>query len=140
VLVLIIAAFGWMHTSTLMRTATMREKARDYVAAARLQGAGPVRILLHHILPNTIAILVTLIPFEIAGIIISLAALDFLGFGLPPELPSWGRLLHEGTESFNYPWIVSAAFGAMVTTLILVTFVGEAIREAFDPKKFTVYR
>jgi microcin C transport system permease protein len=140
ILVSIIAIFGWMSTATLLRTATMREKARDYTAAARLLGASPARILFHHILPNTLAILVTLAPFEVAAIITSLAALDFLGFGLPPEVPSWGRLLHEGTESFNYPWIVSAAFLAMVGTLILVTFVGEAIREAFDPKKFTVYR
>lgn len=140
ILVGIIAAFGWMGTATYLRTATYREKARDYVASARLLGASTGRILFKHILPNTIAILVTLAPFEIAGVITSLAALDFLGFGLPPEVPSWGRLLHEGTESFNYPWIVSAAFSAMVGTLILVTFVGEAVREAFDPKKFTIYR
>jgi microcin C transport system permease protein len=140
ILVCIIALFSWMGTSYLLRTATMREKARDYSAAAKLLGASPWRVLFRHILPNTIAILVTLAPFEVAGVITSLAALDFLGFGLPPEVPSWGRLLHEGTESFNYPWIVSAAFVAMVGTLILVTFVGEAVREAFDPKKFTVYR
>jgi microcin C transport system permease protein len=137
ILVCVLALFGWMGTATLLRTAVMREKARDYVAAARLLGASPARALFKHILPNTIAILVTLAPFEVAGIITSLAALDFLGFGLPP---SWGRLLHEGTENFNYPWIVLAAFSAMVSTLILVTFVGEAVREAFDPKKFTVYR
>ena len=140
ILVGIIAAFGWMGTATYLRTATYREKARDYVASARLLGASTGRVLFKHILPNTVAILVTLAPFEIAGIITSLAALDFLGFGLPPEVPSWGRLLHEGTESFNYPWIVSSAFAAMVGTLILVTFVGEAVREAFDPKKFTTYR
>jgi microcin C transport system permease protein len=110
------------------------------VASARLLGAGPWRILWQHILPNSIAVLVTLAPFEVAGIITSLAALDYLGFGLPPEEPSWGRLLHEGTEDFNYPWIVSSAFVAMTTVLVLVTFVGEAVREAFDPKKWTVYR
>jgi microcin C transport system permease protein len=109
------------------------------VAAARLQGASTARIIFRHVLPNVIAILVTLAPFEIAGIITSLAALDFLGFGLPPDEPSWGRLLHEGTENFNYPWIVSSAFAAMVAVLVLVTFVGEAVREAFDPKKFTTY-
>jgi microcin C transport system permease protein len=92
-----------------------------------------------HIVPNTISVLVTQIPFKVAGIITALASLDFLGFGLPPEDPSWGRLLHEGTENFNYPWIVSSAFFAMVSVLVLITFVGEAIREAFDPKKFTTY-
>jgi nucleoside-triphosphatase THEP1 len=70
----------------------------------------------------------------------ALAALDFLGFGLPPDEPSWGRLLHEGVDNFSYPWIVSSAFAAMASVLVLVTFVGEAVREAFDPKKFTIYQ
>ena len=140
VLVGIIALFSWMGTTTYIRTSAYREKARDYVAAARLSGASTSRVIFKHILPNSIAILVTLAPFEIALIINSLAALDFLGFGLPPEEPSWGRLLREGTENFGYPWIVSSAFFALVIVLVLVTFVGEAIREAFDPKKFTTYQ
>ena len=138
-LVGIIAVFGWMGTTIYLRTAAYRERSRDYVASARLLGAGTGRIIFKHILPNCIAILVTLAPFEVAAIINSLAALDFLGFGLPPEDPSWGRLLREGTEDFNYPWIVSSAFAALTTVLVLVTFVGEAVREAFDPKKFTTY-
>jgi microcin C transport system permease protein len=139
-LVVIISLFSWMGTTIYIRTAAMKEKARDYVASARLLGAGTGRIIFKHILPNSIAILVTLAPFEVSAIITSLAALDYLGFGLPPEEPSWGRLLHEGTEDFNYPWIVSSAFVAMTSVLVLVTFVGEAVREAFDPKKFTTYR
>ncbi|OYW77469.1 MAG: hypothetical protein B7Z37_04320 [Verrucomicrobia bacterium 12-59-8] len=139
-LVAIIALFSWMGTTIYIRTAVLREKARDYVASARLLGTGTARIIFKHILPNSIAILVTLAPFEVAAIISSLAALDYLGFGLPPEEPSWGRLLHEGTEDFNYPWIVSSAFFAMTLVLVLVTFVGEAVREAFDPKKFTTYQ
>ncbi|MEZ0277438.1 MAG: ABC transporter permease subunit [Roseimicrobium sp.] len=139
VLVGIIALFSWMGTTTYIRTAAFKEKARDYVSAARLVGASTGRVIFKHILPNSIAILVTLAPFEIALVINSLAALDFLGFGLPPEEPSWGRLLREGTENFVYPWIVSAAFFALVVVLLLVTFVGEAVREAFDPKKFTIY-
>ena len=138
-LVVILAVFGWMGATTYLRTAAYREKARDYVAAARLLGTGTGRIIFHHILPNSIAILVSLAPFEVAGVIYSLAALDFIGFGLPPEDPSWGRLLREGTENFNYPWIVTSAFGALTLVLVLVTFVGEAVREAFDPKKFTTY-
>jgi microcin C transport system permease protein len=139
-LVVIISLFSWMGTTIYIRTAALKEKARDYVASARLLGAGTGRIIFKHILPNSIAILVTLAPFEVSAIITSLAALDYLGFGLPPEEPSWGRLLHEGTEDFNYPWIVSSAFFAMTGVLVLVTFVGEAVREAFDPKKFTTYR
>lgn len=139
VLVGIIAMFGWMGTTTYLRTATYREKARDYVAAARLQGASTLRIIFHHVLPNVIAILVTLAPFEVSNIIISLAALDFLGYGVPADQPSWGRMLQEGVDNFTYPWIVSSAFAAMTLVLVLVTFVGEAVREAFDPKKFTTY-
>ncbi len=139
VLVGLLAAFGWMSTTIYLRTATYRERERDYVAAAKLLGASTPRIIFHHVLPNVIAILVTLAPFEVAGVITSLAALDFLGFGLPPDQPSWGRLLQEGVENFNYPWMVSSAFAVMAAVLILVTFAGEAVREAFDPKKFTTY-
>jgi microcin C transport system permease protein len=139
VLVAIVALFGWMETANYIRTATYKEKTRDYVAAARLLGASTPRILFQHILPNVISILVTLAPFKVAGVIIALAALDFLGFGLPPDMPSWGRLLHEGVDNFSAPWIVTSAFTAMATVLVLVTFIGEAVREAFDPKKFTTY-
>lgn len=140
VLVMVLAAFGWMGTTTYLRTATFKEKERDYVAAARLLGTSTPRIIFHHVLPNVIAILVTLAPFEVAGVISALASLDFLGFGLSPDVPSWGRLLHEGVDNFNYPWIVTSAFVAMGSVLVLVTFVGEAVREAFDPKKFTTYQ
>ncbi len=140
-LVAINVAFGWMHLTYYMRTETYKEKARDYAAAARVLGAGDARIILRHILPNTAATLVTFIPFTVAGAIGSLTALDFLGFGLPVPTPSWGELLSQGTKNLTLaPWIVLSAFSAMTLVLILVTFVGEAVREAFDPKKFTLYR
>ena len=87
-----------------------------------------------------LSILVTKLPFTVEALIASLTALDFLGFGLPPGEPSWGSLLKDGTDNMNAPWILYSAFAAIVVTLILITFVGEAIREAFDPKRFTVYR
>ncbi len=140
-LVAINVAFGWMQLTYYMRTETYKEKARDYAAAARVLGAGDARIILRHILPNTAATLVTFIPFTVAGAIGSLTALDFLGFGLPVPTPSWGELLSQGTKNLTLaPWIVLSAFSAMTLVLILVTFVGEAVREAFDPKKFTLYR
>lgn len=139
-ILLILISFGWMGMTYLMRTAAMREKERDYVAAARVSGATTYRIIFSHILPNTVAILVTLVPFSVSGIIMSLTALDYLGFGLPTEYATWGTLLKEGLESFSKPWLVSSAFTALVVTLILVTFVGEAVRDAFDPKKFTTYK
>jgi microcin C transport system permease protein len=84
-------------------------------------------------------LLVTFIPFSISGAIIGLTSLDFLGFGLPPGTPSWGELMKMGTENMDSPWIVSSVVGAMILVLFLVNLVGEAIREAFDPKKFTQY-
>ncbi|MDX1679905.1 MAG: ABC transporter permease subunit [Akkermansiaceae bacterium] len=139
-ILLVICIFSWISSTYYMRTATYREKAKDYVAAARLLGATPTRVIFRHVLPNVISIVVTLLPFSVAAIITSLTALDFIGFGLPEQYPSWGRLLSDGVTHVDTPWIVSSAFAGMVAVLLLVTFVGEAVREAFDPKKFTVYR
>lgn len=132
--------FGWMGMTYQLRTSTMKEKARDYVSAARVMGASTPRILFVHILPNLIAILVTLVPFSVSALILALASLDYLGFGLPDSYASWGRLLNDGLSNLSSPWVVTSAFTALVVTLLLVTFIGEAIREAFDPKKFTTYK
>lgn len=139
-LLAIVVLFSWTGMTYYMRTVTYKEKARDYVAAAEVIGAGTGRIIFNHILPNTLSTIVTFIPFTIAAAITSLTALDFLGFGLPPPTPSWGELLKQGTANLNAPWIVLSTFLAMVFVLSLVTFIGEAIREAFDPKKFTIYQ
>ena len=139
-ILLVICIFSWIGTTYYMRTATYREKAKDYVAAARLLGASPLRVIFRHVLPNAISIVVTLLPFSVAAIITSLTALDFIGFGLPDQYPSWGRLLSDGVTHVDTPWIVSSVFAGMVAVLLLITFIGEAIREAFDPKKFTTYR
>ncbi len=138
-LVIITGLFSWTGMTYYMRTATYREKARDYVAAAEVMGASTPRIIFRHILPNTLSMLVTFVPFTLAAAISSLTALDFLGFGLPAPTPSWGELLREGTSNLDAPWIVSSVFFSIVFVLSLVTFVGEAVREAFDPKKFTTY-
>lgn len=133
VTLILLALFGWMPMTYLIRTATMREKTRDYVAAARVMGAGPLHILLRHILPNLTGIIVTLIPFSVAVVVLSLTSLDYLGFGLPDTYASWGRLLNDGLSKLSSPWIASSAFGALVITLLLITFIGEAVREAIDP-------
>ena len=140
-LVGVLCLFSWIGCSYYMRSATYKEKSRDYVAAARVLGAGNGRIIFKHILPNTLAIIVTLIPFSVTGISTSLTALDFIGFGLPEKYPSWGRVLSDGVEYMrSAPWVVLSVFCVLVVVLLLVTFVGEALREAFDPKKFTTYR
>lgn len=140
IILTILVLFGWMGMTFLMRTAAYRDRERDYIAAARVLGAGTPRILFLHLLPNTVAILVTLVPFTMSGLIFSLTSLDYLGFGLPPEYATWGRLLQDGLANLSAPWLVTATFVVLVGTLVLITFVGEAVREAIDPKKFTYYR
>ena len=138
-LIVIMVVFGWMGMTWYMRTATYKEKARDYVMAARALGASNSRIIFKHILPNTISVIVTFIPFSVVSGITSLTALDYLGFGLPPPTPSWGELLRQGTDNLDSLWIVMSVVVSMILILVMVTFIGEAIREAFDPKRHTYY-
>ncbi len=140
VILTILIIFGWMGMTYLMRTAAYRDKERDYIAASRVLGAGTPRIMFRHLLPNTVAIIVTLVPFTMSTLIFALTGLDYLGFGLPPQYATWGRLLNDGLSNLSAPWLVTSTFTVLVSTLVLITFVGEAVREAFDPKKFTYYR
>lgn len=138
-LLLIMIAFGWTSMTWYMRTATYKENARDYVMAARAIGASGSRIVFRHILPNTVSTVVTFIPFSVTAGITALTALDYLGFGLPPPTPSWGELLKQGTDNLESPWIVGSVVIAMTVVLMLATFIGEAIRDAFDPRVFRHY-
>ncbi|MEE8234142.1 MAG: ABC transporter permease subunit [Gammaproteobacteria bacterium] len=141
ILLTVLVLFSWTSMTYYMRTETYKEKSRDYIAAARIIGSSNSRIIFRHILPNVLSTLVTFMPFTIVAAISAITALDFLGFGLPPPTPSLGELLKQGTANLRTaPWIVSSAFGTLVILLTLVTFIGEAVRESFDPKKFTVYR
>ena len=136
----ILVMFGWMGMTYVMRTAALKEKARDYIAASRVIGASTPRILFRHLLPNSLAIIVTLVPFSVSALVLSLTSLDYLGFGLPTSYATWGQLLKDGLENLTKPWLVTSAFFMLVAFLTLITFVGEAVREAFDPKKFSYYR
>jgi microcin C transport system permease protein len=138
--VLINVMFGWMGITWYMRTLTYKEKAREYVQAARAQGAGLWRIILKHILPNTMVMIVTLAPFGVVANISALTALDYLGLGLMPPTPSWGDLLQQGKSNMDAYWIGASVVSAIVLVLTMVTFIGEGVREAFDPKKYTRYR
>lgn len=138
-LILIMAFFGWIGITWTMRTITYKERAREYVLAARALGATNSRIIFKHIIPNTIAIIVTFAPFAVSSGIVALTSLDYLGFGLPPPTPSWGELLQQGWTNLDAWWISGSVIAAMTITLITVTFIGEAVREAFDPKLHTVY-
>jgi len=139
ILVLISVIFGWMGMTWYMRTTTYKEKARDYVMAARALGASNRRIIFRHILPNAVSLIVTFVPFSVAGGIGALTALDYLGFGLPAPTPSWGELLQQGTNNLQAIWIISSTVIALVVVMVSITFIGEAVREGFDPKLHSTY-
>jgi microcin C transport system permease protein len=141
-LVIFVALFAWLGPASQMRAQFYREKTRDYVAAAVSIGVPTWKILIKHILPNSLVPIITFFPFAVVGGIGALVSLDFLGFGLPPPTPSWGEMVGVGLSRITdgYWWLVLAPLSAMFTTLILVVFIGEGIREAFDPKVFSRLR
>jgi len=140
-LVIVFIAFDWIGITYYMRTEAYREKAREYVQAARAMGASHFRVLFVHLLPNCLVPLVTTIPFAIIGGIFGLTALDFLGYGLPVPTPSWGQLVDQGLQSGNRGklWLSLSPFVAIVATLSLVSLIGESVREAFDPRQYVRY-
>jgi microcin C transport system permease protein len=139
-LVLIMTAFGWEGITYYVRGEFYREKARDYVSAAVSLGAKNHTIIFKHVLPNSVTPIISFAPFAIVADISSLVALDFLGFGLPPPTPSWGQLIRQGMTNIENWWLVAAPLAAMFLTLIAIVFIGEAIREAFDPKVYSRLR
>ncbi|UTC62062.1 ABC transporter permease subunit [Treponema sp. OMZ 788] len=139
--VLINIAFNWTGKTWSMRAMSYRERERDYILAARSMGASTWRIITVHILPNVIVLIVTSLPFVISGGISSLTALDYLGYGLQPPTPSWGELLSIGTSTYaEAPWILLSVVTCFVLVLVMITFIGEGLRDAFDPRRFTVYK
>lgn len=136
------AMFAWLGPASQMRAQFLREKTRDYVAAAISIGVPTHRILFKHILPNSLVPIVTSLPFAVVSGITSLLSLDFLGFGLMPPTPSWGQMVGVGLQNITngYWWLILVPLSAMFLTLIAVVFIGEAIREAFDPKVFSRLR
>ena len=138
-LLFIMAFFGWTGMTWYMRTATYKEVSRDYVMAARALGASGSRIVFRHILPNSVSTLITFVPFSVASGITALTALDYLGFGLPAPTPSWGELLKQGTDNMESLWLVASVVVAITLILMLVAYIGEAIRDAYDPRKFSFY-
>jgi microcin C transport system permease protein len=139
-LIFILTAFDWMGITYYVRGEFYREKAKDYVGAAIAMGASDASIMFKHILPNSLTSVVSFAPFLIVGNIAALVALDFLGFGLPAPTPSWGELIGQGMENLTKWWLVFYPLGAMFVTLLLIVFIGEAVREAFDPKEFSRLR
>jgi ABC-type microcin C transport system permease subunit YejE len=141
ILVLIMAIFQWIDITFYMRTEMYREKTREYCLAAKSYGASHLRIVFRHLLPNCLTPLVTFTPFAMVAAIFTLTALDYLGYGLPAPTPSWGQLIDQALQPENRDklWLTFAPFGAITITLLLVVFIGESVREAFDPKQYSKY-
>jgi microcin C transport system permease protein len=127
--------FSWMGLVGVVRAEFLRVRNFDYVRAARALGVRDGVIMVRHILPNAMVATLTFLPFILNGSITTLTALDFLGFGLPPGSPSLGELLNQGKSNLQAPWLGIAAFAVLAVTLSLLIFIGEAVRDAFDPRK-----
>ena len=125
---------GWIGITWYIRGEFLREKSKDYVSAAVSMGQSHWNVMFKHILPNSLTPIITFAPFGIIGYIFALVSLDYLGFGLQPPTPSWGELISQGKANLQYWHLIVAPLTALGGSLFLITFIGEAIREAFDPK------
>jgi len=134
-LVVLLSLFGWMGLSDYVRAEFLRNRQMDYVRAARALGVGNGRIMWKHILPNSMTPVVTFLPFRMSAAILALTSLDFLGLGVPPGTPSLGELLSQGKTNLDAWWISLSTFAVLVLTLLLLTFMGDALRDALDPRK-----
>jgi len=139
-LIAILTIFDWMGITYYVRGEFYREKAKDYVGAAIAMGVSEPAIMFKHILPNALTPVVSFAPFGVVANIEALVALDFLGFGLPAPTPSWGELISQGTNYLTDWWLVFFPLAAVFVTLLLIVFIGEAVREAFDPKEYSRLR
>ena len=135
VLLGIMLLFSWMSLVGLVRAEFLRGRNFDYVRAARALGMLDVRIMFRHILPNAMTASLTFLPFILAGSVTTLTSLDFLGFGLPVGSPSLGELLLQGKNNLNAPWLAFTGFFIIALMLSLLVFIGEAVRDAFNPRR-----
>lgn len=134
-LLILLSLFGWMGLSDYVRAEFLRNRQMDYVRSARALGVSNWHIITRHVLPNSMTPVVTFLPFRMSGAILALTSLDFLGLGVPPGTPSLGELLAQGKNSIDAWWISLSTFGVLVVTLLLLTFMGDALRDALDPRK-----
>ena len=131
----IMLMFSWMSLVGVVRAEFLRARNLDFVRAARALGVSDAKIMFRHILPNAMVAALTFLPFILSGSIVTLTAMDFLGFGLPPGSPSLGELLAQGKANLHAPWLGITAFLVLASMLSLLIFIGEAVRDAFDPRK-----
>lgn len=131
----LMALFSWMTLVDVVRAEFLKARNLDYIRAARALGVSTPRIMFRHALPNAMVATLSMMPFVLTGSITTLTGLDFLGFGMPPGSPSLGELLSQGKNNLQAPWLGMTAFLSLAVLLSLLTFVGEAVRDAFDPRK-----
>lgn len=134
-LFLLLSLFGWIHLSDYVRAEFLRNRQLEYVKAARAMGLSHAQIIWRHILPNSLTPVITYLPFRMSAAIMALASLDFLGLGVTAPAPSLGQMLLQGKENLDAWWISLSAFSALVITLLLLTFIGEALRGALDSRQ-----
>jgi len=134
-LIILLSLFGWMGLADYVRAEFLRGRNMDYVRAAQALGVGHRQIMFRHLLPNGMTPVITFLPFRISGSILALTSLDFLGLGVPPSTPSLGELLSQGKENIDAWWLSMSTFGVLVGTLVLLIFIGDALREAMDIRR-----
>jgi microcin C transport system permease protein len=135
VLLGILLLFSWVRLVALVRAEFLRARNFEYIQAARALGVSNFLIIFRHLLPNAMVATITFLPFILSGSLVTLTSLDFLGFGLPPGSPSLGELLSQGKANPQAPWLGLTAFFALAVMMSLVIFIGEAVRDAFDPRR-----
>jgi microcin C transport system permease protein len=137
ILLIFLLAFSWISLTGVVRAEFLRGRNLDYVRAARSLGVSDAFVMVRHILPNAMVATLTFLPFTLSGSVTILSSLDFLGFGLPPGSPSLGELVAQGKNNLQAPWLGITAFFVLGGMLTLLVFVGEAVRDAFDPRRTT---
>ena len=135
ILIILLSLFGWMGLADYVRAEFLSGRNMDYVKAARALGVSNRSIMWRHLLPNSMVSVITFLPFRVSGAILALTSLDFLGLGVPPTTPSLGELLAQGKDNIEAWWLSMTTFGVLVGTLVLLIFIGEAVREALDARR-----
>ena len=134
-LLFVLLLFSWTALVSVVRAEFLRARNFEYVRAAYALGVPHLKIIFRHVFPNAMVATLTYLPFILSGAVVSLTALDFLGFGLPPGSPSLGDLVRQGKENLQAPWLAASAFVSLAFLLTVLVFIGEAVRDAFDPRK-----
>ena len=134
-LLVLLALWGWMGLADYVRAEFLRNRNLEFVKAARALGLSNAQIIWRHILPNSMTPVITFLPFRMSAAILALTSLDFLGLGVPSSVPSLGELLKQGKANLDAWWIIVPTFVVLTVTMLLLTFIGDALRDAFDTRK-----